>query len=148
MSTEPTPTASLLDQLRSRIQELSEQAVQERDELRGERDQLLDEKKRLTMEKQQLRSALDHVFPYETLKEKRTDLSEFDNNKLIDHFIRHGINEKTDLRHEPMKRQLEDCQKDNRKLQKESALIRQELSKAQIHMELLKELIMEAKAQT
>ena len=117
----------------------------ERGALQAERDSLQEEKNRLETDKQQLRAALEHVFPYETYKEKRPDLNQHDHGQLIDHFVRHRINENTDLRHAPMWQRLEDCQKENRKLHKDSALIRQELSKAQIHMELLKELIVASK---
>ena len=97
------------------------------------------------MEHQRMWVALEHVFPFEAYKEQRSDLSKFDHGQLIEHFISCGINENVDLRHALFRQNLEDCQKQNRKLHKESALIRQELSRAQIHMDLLKELIVTTK---
>ena len=126
---------------RDGLQQERDRLNAERSELQSERDNLQEEKNHLATEKQQLRGALEHVFPYGAYKEKRADLSQHDDSQLIDHFVRCGISEGVHLHHAPMKQRLEDCQKENRKLNKESALIQQELSKAQIHMELLKELI-------
>ena len=130
-----------LDEQLSLLMQKRDTLNAERIELKAERDKLQEENNRLATDKQQLRAALEHVFPYETYKEKRADLSQHDDSQLIDHFARGGINEGVDLCHAPMRQRLEDCQKENRKLHKESALIQQELSKAQIHMELLKELV-------
>lgn len=130
-----------LSSLRDGLQQERDRLNAEQSELKVERDKLQEEKNRLETDIQQLRAVLEHVFPYETYKEKRADLSQHDDSQLIDHFARSGINEGVDLCHAAMKQRLEDCQKENRKLHKENALIQQELSKAQIHMELLKELV-------
>jgi hypothetical protein len=81
------------------------------------------------------------VFPYGAYKAKRLDLSQHNDSQLLEHFVRAGLNEGVDLGYAPIRQCLEDCHKENRKLHKDNALIQQELSKAQIHMELLKELI-------
>jgi len=132
----------------SQIETLSAQRdglQHERDKLSAERDSLQAEKECLGMERQRLWVALEHVFPFEDYKEQRSDLSSFHPGQLIEHFVSYGINENVDLRHVLFRQHLEDCQTQNRRLHKESALIRQELSRAQIHMNLLKDLIVATK---
>ena len=125
MSTEPAPTSSLLDQLRSRIQVLSEQAVQERDGLSGERDQLVQERDGLSGERDQLAQERDglrgerdrlvqerdglsgerdqlaqaflHVFPYAIYRDRRPDLASMNDQQIAEHFACHGIREGVSL---------------------------------------------------
>lgn len=140
--------SSRREEARSQFETLSAQRdgmQHERDQLSAERDTLEAEKERMEMERQQILVALEHVFPFEAYKDQRVDLRQLDDGQLIEHFVSCGINENVDLRHALFKQRLEDCQKQNRRLHKESALIRQELSRAQIHMDLLKDLIVATK---
>ncbi len=79
MSTEPAPTASLLDQLRSRIQVLSEQALEETDHSQKRVEALM--------------TALKCVFPSNLYRSNRPDLQDFDDEALLNHFVNYGINE-------------------------------------------------------
>ena len=103
MSTEPAPTASLLDQLRSLIQVLSEQAVQERDRLSGERDQLV--------------NAFLHVFPYAIYREQRPDLASKSDQQIAEHFSHHGIREGVSLEGAVIADKLRSLQEENQALQ-------------------------------
>jgi SAM-dependent methyltransferase len=59
----------------------------------------LDRHGKLNAELNALKASLSHVFPYAAYREKRPDLSTFNDQQLVEHFTTFGIREGVDIQH-------------------------------------------------
>jgi chromosome segregation ATPase len=81
------------DELNTQCLELSASL----DALQAERKTLLEQQEALDSARNGLLTALRHVFPYASYRDQRPDLTSFNENDLVNHFVNRGLHEGVNL---------------------------------------------------
>jgi septal ring factor EnvC (AmiA/AmiB activator) len=133
MTSTPQVQPDLINELRRHVRSFADQHQQlnaSRSSLQEERDSLALQLKEAKAELDACKESLNNVFPYAAYREKRPDLSTFNDQQLVEHFIRHGISEGVNLKATDLESWLTRLQKERQDQEERLNQINLELRQA------------------